>query len=326
LSEARKPPPPLALQKAVGGLYPAAALLAGLELDLFAALADAPSDLAALAARVEAGDAERLEALLDALTVFGFLARTDGVYALASEARQYLAPNSPGYIGAIAPVYGRMFRSALGFAQAIRSAHPLAASDDGFLAGLHPTALSAAREIDKRIDLSTAERLLEIGCGTAGVAIGLCARWPRLHASALDLPDALPFAQNFVAHAGLSDRVLCAPYNVLAGPPPGPPADIAVARALLQVLSPADAERAVANIARSLKPGGIFVISGAILDDSGLAPPEAVGLNIALMGMFDGGRAHRAGAQRRWLGEVGFGEPMQAALPGGTGMLWAVKR
>jgi SAM-dependent methyltransferase len=326
LSEEQKPPPPLALQKAVGGIYPAAALLAGLELDLFAALADAPSDLAAIAARTGAADAARLEALLDALTVFGFLARTDGVYALAPEARQYLAPDSSGFIGTIAPVYGRMFRSALGFAQAIREAQPLSTSDDGFLAGLHPTALSAAREIDKRIDLSAAERLLDIGCGTAGVAIGLCKRWPQLHASALDLPAAVPFAQNFVAQAGLADRIECAPYDVLASPPPGPPADIAVARALLQVLSPSDAERAVANIALSLKPGGIFVISGAILDDSGLAPPEAVGLNIALMGMFDGGRAHRVGAQRRWLGKAGFGEPMHAALPGGTGMLWAVKR
>jgi len=326
VGDAPKPPPPLALQKAVGGLYPAAALLAGLELGVFSALAQTPAPASALGAHLNVGDVARLEALLDALTAYGFLVRSDVGYALGDEARQYLAPASPGYIGEIAPVYGRMFRAALGFAQAVRSAAPVPTPDAGFLAGLHPTALSAAREIDKRIDLANARRLLDIGSGTAGVAIGLCRRWPHLQARALDLPDGVPVATRFVGEAGLADRIACEAHDILAGPVPGAAADVAVARALLQVLAPDDAARAVANVSHSLKSGGIFIISGAILDDSGLAPLDAVGLNMALMGMFEGGRAHRTGQQTRWLAQAGFDEPMQATLPGGTGMLWAVKR
>ncbi|MFM8802268.1 MAG: methyltransferase domain-containing protein, partial [Tagaea sp.] len=47
--------------------------------------------------------------------------------------------------------------------------------------------------------------------------------------------------------------------------PGAAPADAVVMRALLQVLSPADAATAVANAARALRPGGSFVLAGAVL-------------------------------------------------------------
>jgi SAM-dependent methyltransferase len=322
-------PPPAAIGRALAGFHPAAALLAALELDLFAAVAQAPLDAPALAHTLGAKDATRLGALCDALVVYGFLARdTQRRYAPSEEARAYLVPGAPGFIGRIAPVYGRFFRGGLDFARAAREGTPTAAQDSSeaaFLRGIHPSALANGRDIAKRIDLANAQRLVEAGCGGAGVSIALCGAFPGLTAAASDLAPALPAARALVAEAGLSDRISVAEGDVLADPPPGGPADAVALRALLQVLGPADAETALINAAKALKPGGTMIVAGAVLDDDGLAPPDMVGFNLSLMVLFESGRAYTFAQHEVWFARAGLNAPERAILPAGGSLLWARK-
>lgn len=326
---AAKPPPPLALQRALAGFHPAAALLAALELDLFAALARGPLDASALAHALGAKDEARLSALCDALVVYGFLARDEARhYALGAEAAHYLVPGAPGFIGPIAPVYGRFFRGGLDFALAVREARPTGAQDsseDAFLRGIHPGALATGRDIAKRIDLSGAKRLIEVGCGGAGVSIALVRALPEPTATASDLAAALPTARALVAEAGLADRIAVAEGDLLAGPPPGGPADVVAMRALLQVLGPDDAARAMVNAARALHSGGLMVVTGAVLDDDGLAPADMVGFNLTLMTLFDAGRAYTLSQYAEWFAGAGLDAPERALLPAGGSLLWARK-
>ena len=324
-----KPPPPLTLQRALAGFYPAAAFLAGLELDLFAALARGPLHAREIAHAVNAKDETRLIALCDALVVYGFLARDDDRrYTLTAESAAYLAPDAPGYIGPIAPVYGHFFRGGLDFARAVREATPSGAQDsseDAFLRGIHKTALAAGRDIAKRFDLSGAKRLIDAGCGGAGVAIALCKALPGLAATASDLSPALPVARDYVAAAGLTGRITIGEGDVLKGPPPGGPADIVVARALLQVLGPAEAETALVNLARVVAPGGLLIVAGAVLHDDGLAPDDMVGFNLSLMTLFEHGRAYTQSEYESWFAKAGMGAPTRIVLPAGGSLLWARK-
>ncbi|MBL0930489.1 MAG: methyltransferase domain-containing protein [Alphaproteobacteria bacterium] len=324
-----KPPPPFTLQRALAGFYPAAAFLAGLELDLFAALARGPLDAGQLARTIDAKDETRLAALCDALCVYGFLVR-DGErrYALTAESAAYLVPEAPGYIGPIAPVYGRFFRGGLDFARAVREATPSGAQDsseDAFLRGIHKTALAAGRDIAKRFDLSGATHLIDAGCGGAGVAIAMCKALPGLTATASDLVPALPVAREFVAAAGLADRIVIDEGDVLKGPPPGGPANVVVARALLQVLGPAEAETALVNLARAVAPGGLLIVAGAVLHDDGLAPDDMVGFNLSLMTLFEHGRAYTQSEHEAWFAKAGMGAPARIVLPSGGSLLWARK-
>jgi SAM-dependent methyltransferase len=325
----RKPPPPLTLQRALAGFYPAAAFLAGLELGLFPALDNGPLNAADLARAVDAKDETRLAALCDALVVHGFLLRDDQRrYALTDESAAYLVPGAKGYIGPIAPVYGRFFRGGLDFARAVREATPTGAQDsseEAFLRGIHPTALAAGRDIAKRFDLSGAQRLIDAGCGGAGIAIALCEALPGLTATASDLAPALPLARDYVAAAGLADRIAVAEGDVLKAPPPGGPADIVIARALLQVLGPAAAETALANLAKALAPGGLLIVAGAVLNDDGLAPADMVGFNLSLMTLFDAGRAFTQSQYSAWFAKAELGEAARIVLPSGGSLLWARK-
>ena len=327
---AAKPPPPLALQRALAGFHPAAALLAALELDLFAALAHGPLDAPGLAAHLAAKDAARLAALCDALVVYGFLARDEARhYALGPEAAHYLVPGAPGFIGPLAPVFGRFFRGGLDFARAVREATPTGAQDsseDAFLRGIHAGALATGRDIVKRIDLSGAKRLIEAGCGGAGVSIALARALPGLAIVASDLAAALPTARAFVAEAGLADRIAVEHGDMLAGPPPGGPADVVMMRALLQVLGPDQAALAMKNAAFSLRSGGLMVVAGAVLDDDGLAPVDMVGFNLTLMTLFEAGRAYTFSRYAAWFAQAGIDTPERAILPAGGSLLWGRKR
>jgi hypothetical protein len=77
-------------------------------------------------------------------------------------------------------------------------------------------------------------------------------------------------------------------------------------RALLQVLSPDDARRAVQHIGAVIKPGGTIYIAGQILDNSRTSPPRAVGLNLAFINRYETGESYTEHEHHMWLSAAGF--------------------
>jgi hypothetical protein len=45
-----------------------------------------------------------------------------------------------------------------------------------------------------------------------------------------------------------------------------------------------------------------------VLDDSRLAPTNAVGINLVFLSIYDGGQSYTEGEHRGWLAEAGFGQ------------------
>lgn len=80
------------------GVPPALALLAGLQLDLFTALADGPATATEVAARLEI-DADRLSRLMRALVAAGLLQVEGSRFANGAEAGARLVRGRPGFIG-----------------------------------------------------------------------------------------------------------------------------------------------------------------------------------------------------------------------------------
>ena len=101
-----------------------------------------------------------------------------------------------------------------------------------------------------------------------------------------------------------------------------------VLRALLQVLSPDDARRAVKNVSAAMKPGGTIYIIGQILDDSRTSPREAVGFNLIFINRFDTGESYTEQEHRDWLSEAGFVDVQRAdfLLADEHGLMTARKR
>lgn len=79
----------------------------------------------------------------------------------------------------------------------------------------HAGSLGPARQLAKTLDLSGAKHLLDVGGGTGAISITLCAANPGLSATIVDFPNVAALGRDYVAKAGLSDRISYVEGNAL---------------------------------------------------------------------------------------------------------------
>ena len=317
-------PKPETINRLVAGVYPALAMLAGMQLELFTPLGDGAKSVDDLAAALGV-DAARLRPLLYALVSTGLLDLQGEKFANTAEADNFLVKGRRGYLGSQHEAYADLWQSTLLTAQSIRTGEPQAKHDfsamtieelGAFMRGLDAGAAAAARRLMKSYDFGRFRQLLDAGGGGGGLAVTLCGACPKLAATVADLPTVAEIAEEMIAERGLAERVATLGCDIVAEPPPGR-YDVAVLRAFLQVLGPGDAARVVANVAQSIEPGGEIFIIGRVLDDDRLGPLDAVAANVMFLNIYDKGQAYTESEHREWLGAAEIGAIERERLGGG---------
>ncbi len=321
------------LVRLIQNTYPSFALLAGMQLGVFTSLADGPLDAEQIAGKIRV-TAERLSPLLYALVATGLLGVENNRFFNGSEARHHLVETSPDYIGNVHHLLSDLWSATLKTADSIRLDHPQAEHSFAdmpagqlyaFFRGLHDEALATGRHLARRIDISSCTRLLDIGGGSGGLAIGVTEASPNLSATVLDLVEVIPITGRFIREANATDRVHTLALDITREPVPDE-FDAAVVKAFLQTLPPYQASRAVSHIGAALKPGGaIYILGNGILDDCRYSPPEAAIFNIVFLNIYRGGRAYTESEYRIWLTQAGFGDIQRIRQPNGSSILKARK-
>jgi hypothetical protein len=325
-------PQPTIIQTLSTAVYPAFAMLAGMQLEVFTPLQDGPLTAAQLATALSV-TAEKLSPLLYALVAADLLTVDGERFANTAEADHFLVRGKPTYLGGRHENFSEMWATLLHTAESIRTGRPQCKRDFAtmspdaqlpFFRGLHPGTLAAGRDLASRYDFSAYQTLADVGGGSGGMALALTDAYPQLRATVLDLPAVTPVTQRFITEAGAADRVQVRAADVVHAPLPGQ-YDVAVMRAFLQVLSPDDALQALRHIGAAINPRGVIHIVGRVLDDSRLAPLGAVGFNLLALNSFDAGGAHTERAHREWLTAVGFTEILRVLLAEGISIMTARK-
>jgi SAM-dependent methyltransferase len=312
----------------------ALAMLAGMRLEVFTYLADGPREAADLAAAVGVSE-ERLSRLLYALVVTGLLRRTDTGFANTPEAAAFLVKGKPGYVGGVHELLDQIWHADLLTERSIRIGQPaalhdfLAMPDDemaSMLRGMHDGAVNTGRVVSTQFNFSQCSSVVDIGGGSGGFVAALCHACPHLTGTLFDLPRTTRLAADILARTPGGDRVTIEAGDILTTAPAGTH-DTVMMRALVQVLGREDAGRAIANAARSLRPGGTFYIGGSgILDDDRLGPRRAVFFNITFMNMYSAGAAYTVAEHAAWLDAADCGDAKRTALPDGSAVIVATKR
>lgn len=306
---------------------PALALLAGMQLGVFTALGE--RELSAEKVAMQIGcDAGRLSRLLYALAHAGLLEVTDGRFRNGAEAAEVLVAGKPGFVGGAHEVIAKVWSANLNTAESIRTGKPVAEHDfstakpedtAAFLRGLATGGLAFGRVLAGMLDLSRAASVIDIGGGAGTVLAGLRERWPHLKATLLELPEVLVHAGPILAEHG-AGKVALEEGDILRAPARHKH-DLAILRAVIQVLSPADAERAIRHTAQSLNPGGEAIIGGwGILDDDRLGPRSGVFVNLTFLNFYRDGEAYTESQYRGWMEAAGFTGIERGSMPDGTGM------
>jgi len=314
-------------------VYPAFVVLAGVELDLFTALAERPQTTEELATTLDV-NADKLRAILYVLVQAAFLTVDNGRFANAPDAATFLVRSSDQYIGEMIKDLRSWWTPVLQAADTVRTGRAQAKVDyAGFsqeeleaqYRSFYEQSVVTGRALTEHYDFSTYQHMLDVGGGTGAVTIAITAACPNLRATIVDLPTVTPVTQRFVAEASSADRIRVVSADVINQPLEGH-FDVAVMSAFMPVLGAEQIRRALQHVSRVMSPGGtLYVTDAGILDDSRLAPELVVHNNLWFINVFDEGCAHTEGERKTWLTENGFQAIERNVLPNQWGVMVARK-
>lgn len=324
---------PDTINRLEAGVPPALALLAGMELDVFSHLAHGPRSAAMLADSLGV-DGERLSRLLYALVLTNLVTHEDGKFANSTEAAEFLVKGKPRYIGGGHELTREIWEADLKSAESIRRGAPAALHDftgmteaslTTFLRGMIPYATATGRALGRQFDFSGVGSIVDVGGGSGAALAGLMEQHATLQGTLFELPSVAKAATALMGDFPCRDRIRIETGDITTAPITGSH-DVALLRALIQVLSPDDAAKAIRHAVAGLRAGGhIYITGSGILSDDRLSPPGGVYLNVTLMNFYPAGRSYTHSEHVAWLKAAGCIDPVQVTLRGGSEVIRATK-
>lgn len=303
--------------------YPFFAMLAGMQLNLFTALRDRSMTSKQIADSIGV-NAKKLTPLLYALVAAGLLTLKRNLFSNSNEANHFLVPSSPNYMVDHAcfnvdPIFmSWVVTAAQKTSDTIRSGIPQCKYDfstmseeqleKGFRATL-PIAVRAGHELVAKYDFTTHHHLLDVAGGAGGLSIAITEDCPHMRATVVDLEHVAPIAQKIVDETGDTDRVNVMSADVAQGPLSGS-YDVAVLRAIIQVLPPNEVPLVLENVSAAVEAGGMIYVLGHILDNLKTSPIEEVWYSLLNINFYDIPGSYTEGEYRDWLSGAGF-DPLE---------------
>lgn len=329
-------PNPELINRLAKSVYPSFVFLTSMQLNIFAVLEDSAKTPKEVAEVLKVKQ-KHVERLLYALSSIGLLKIEKNKFTNSIEASCYLVPGKPSYMGNntwINPILNYyLWGSAVKTAETIRTGTPQEKFDyttvseeqleDIFLS-LRPVAYKAGEDLAKKYDLSQYQSFVDVGGASGALAIAVSEVYPHLKITVVDLPSVITTAKNLIEIEGASDKVHVITVNIVKDPIPEPH-DIAVLRALIQVLPPEDARRAIINLFASINSKGRIFILGHFMDNSKISPLEEVIWFLTNLNWDDEAGFYTEDDHINWLKDAGFVDIKKEILLNGDGVIHAIK-
>lgn len=264
------------------------------QLGLFEALHAAPAGADALAARLNLR-AEPLKALLPMLSALGFLVPRDGRYQLTPAARLYLLHDSPFYWGHAFPV-ARTSTATEMLLQRFKPAEANGArTSDSWESGqvsadmalniariMHSHSLPAALGAARQGDFAGVTRLLDVGGGSGCFSIALAQHFAGLRCTIMELPAMCERARQYIADAGVTDRVDTVTVDMFrAAWPKG--YDAIFLSNIFHDWAPETNAQLSASAFQALPSGGRIYLHEMLIDDDGSGPLAAASFSVLML-------------------------------------------
>lgn len=313
------------------GFIASKALFSALHIDLFTRLSEQPRTLQQLAA--DTGVAEnRLNILLTALVSIGLLVKQGERFANASVCETFLVKGTrhdfgdylrfqidqqmyPFLLQLDAVITDRLTPEQVA-SYADWMADPKQA--ELFSISQHSGSLGPGRSFARRVDLSNATALLDVGGGTGAFAIALCEQYPQLRVTVLDFPHVVALGKRLVAEAGLEQRIQFVGDNALTSTwPKGQDA------VLMSYLFSGVPGEAIPDLARQahdvLNPHGRYLVHDFMVHDDHNGPPLAALWHLQHLAFTPHAKSTTPSGVRQMMQEIGYIDiEAQEMIPGMT--------
>lgn len=233
--------------------------------------------------------------LLSLLTALGYVTYSRDRFMLSASARKWMLPGQPDSVQGMMPFNNRLMWNWLGqmghyleTGEGVQY-HDQLTPDQWSLYqnGMQAATASEAREFGRRAPVSKAVRtgdaaqMLDIGGSHGQHSVALCTRFPALTSVILDLPEAIEQAAPLLAAHNMGERVRYQAGNALTDDLGENQYDIVLLSSLAHHFTDAQNHELARRVARSLRPGGVYIVNEFIRPDVG-AKPELVGASTDL--------------------------------------------
>lgn len=321
------------------GFMASKALFAALHVGIFTKLSERPKRIDELAAEANAAP-NRIQTLMTALAALGLVDRAGDAFANSPGAEAFLVEGAKYDFGDYLrlQIDRQMFPIMAGLEAVVTgepSEEPRIESYADWFAdpeearlyseSQHAGSLGPGRSVARMIDLGGAERLMDVAGGTGAFAIRLCEANPKLKATVLDFPNVVALGKEYVAEAGMSDRIDFIPGNALEDDWPAGQ-DIVLMSYLFNGV-PGDA---IPDLTRrafaSLNPGGHFLVHDFIVDDDRSGPTLAALWQLQHLAFTPAAKSMTPTWLEGLMAGVGFADvAVHTLIPGMTKLMHARK-
>lgn len=318
MSESTRPPSPQIIFEALNAYQRTAAIRAGIELDVFTALAEGNGTPAALARRC--GASERgLRILCDNLVIAGFLSKEGDCYGLTQDASVFLNRSSPTYLGGaiefllsddIVAAFARLTEAvrkggtALSQEGTVETEHPVWVK---FARAMMPMMAMPAEQIAQIVTCHPGRslKILDIAAGHGLFGLAFARRYPQAEITALDWPAVLEVAKENARAAGVAER-----YRTIEGSAFevefGSGYDLVLLTNFLHHFDTATCETLLRKVRAALADGGRAVTLEFVPNEDRVTPPGVAAFSLTMLASTPSGDAYTFSELESMFRNAGF--------------------
>jgi hypothetical protein len=333
-------PTPDAIMQLGSAFWASKTLLSAVELGLFSELASSgPLDGEALRKRLDLHPRSAID-FFDALVALGMLERENGLYRNTAETELFLDRAKPSYVGGLLEMLNaRLFGFWNSLTEGLRTGEPQNEAKTGgnlfeaiysdpevlrgFARAMSASSVGPAQAIASTFPWDRYKTVIDIGCAEGCVPVQVALAHEHMGGGGFDLPVVERLFDEYVAEAGLSDRLNFYTGDFFADELPN--ADVLVMGRILHDWDMEEKRLLLGKAYRALPEGGALIVYESIIDDD--RRENAAGLLMSLNMLIEttGGFDYTGADCRRWMAEAGFRETDVKHLVGPMSMVVGFK-
>ncbi len=304
-----------------------AALKAGIDLDIFTAIADGANTSVLIAAK--SGAAERgVRILCDYLTIQGFLTKEAERYALTQESALFLNRHSPACLGSMSGFLGSPWhkKNFDALTEAVRKGGTANAIGDNtqpnddvwvkFARSMAPLTIRPAEFIAGLTGAADGKpcKVLDIAAGHGMYGITVAKQNPHAQIVALDWPGVLQVAQENAKKFSVADRYTTLPGSAFEAEF-GAGYDFVLLTNIFHHFDESTCEKLMRRVHAALKPGGKAITLEFVPNEDRVTPPTSAAFSLVMLAGTDSGDAYTFSQYEKMFGNAGFVKITQYAVP-----------
>jgi hypothetical protein len=333
-------PSPEAIMQLGSGFWASKTLLSAIELGLFTELAKSgPLDEAALRDRLELHPRSARD-FFDALVALGMLEREGGRYRNTADTDVFLDRAKPTYMGGMLEMMNaRLYGFWGSLTEGLRTGMPQNEIKGGdnlfealyadperlriFVKAMTGVSLGTSFALSAAFPWDKYKSVIDIGCAEGAMPVGVARAHEHLSGGGFDLPPVRPLFEEYVAEAGLGERLSF--YEGDFFEDDLPEADVLIMGHILHDWDMDEKRVLLKKAYDALPDGGALIVYEALIDDD--RRENAFGLLMSLNMLIEtnGGFDYSGADCQGWMRETGFRDTYVQHLIGPDSMVVGIK-